>query len=182
MSTSLGYYYNSVLYIVYCIIISITGETVRNNFLLAFSCLLCVVSIFVLVRPQTAFSIIDPHKKPESCLSCHISIPDDKALAAGNYMLLKDSIDDTCHTCHEYDCCKAFSLSGHNHPSDVDQWDRKKFKEPKTLPLYEGLITCSTCHVHLMTDEPGYKMVRLVSVGLDKVDWSRLCLDCHLGY
>ena len=125
---------------------------------------------------------VDPHQDPADCDSCHTGIPDEEQAESGEYLLKEESIDATCHLCHPYDCCRINSLKGHNHPSNVSEWDVDNFTEPRSLPLHEGYITCNTCHYHLRPDGPDYKMVRMVKIKLDKVDWSELCADCHRGY
>lgn len=128
--------------------------------------------------------IIDPHEEPAKCSSCHSQSPTEEDALDGELYLLGATIDETCHICHPYDCCRINSLKGHNHPSSVDKWDVDNFTEPESLPLFDGYITCNTCHYHRMADVPGrnYRMVRLVSVGLQRVDWTLLCKDCHTDY
>ena len=132
----------------------------------------------------SAVEIIDPHTEPAKCSSCHSENPTEEDVLSGEYRLLGESIDETCHICHPYDCCRINSLKGHNHPSNVSKWDVEKFTEPENLPLFDGMITCNTCHYHRMGDVPGlnYRMVRLVEVTLERVDWTQLCADCHTGY
>jgi len=132
----------------------------------------------------SAVEIIDPHTEPAKCSSCHSENPTEEDVLSGEYRLLGESIDETCHICHPYDCCRINSLKGHNHPSNVSKWDVEKFTEPENLPLFDGMITCNTCHYHRMGDVPGqnYRMVRLVEVTLERVDWTPLCADCHTGY
>jgi len=131
-----------------------------------------------------SIEMTDPHAEPSKCGSCHSRNPTEEDVRSGELYLLADTIDDTCHICHPYDCCRLFSLKGHNHPSHVGKWDVENFTKPETLPLYEGMITCNTCHYHRRADVPGlgYKMVRLVEVESDRIDWTRLCIDCHVGY
>ncbi len=127
--------------------------------------------------------IINPHlEPPEHCGSCHVAVPTPEQLEAEEYNLIKDSVDETCHVCHPYDCCRLYALKGHNHPSNVSKWDVEKFTEPKTLPLHNGLITCNTCHFHRKPDGPSYRMVRIIDIGLQRVDWTGLCRDCHINY
>lgn len=128
-----------------------------------------------------AVEIIDPHAEPAKCSSCHSENPTEEDVLSDEYRLLADTIDETCHICHPYDCCRINSLKGHNHVSNVGKWDVEKFTEPENLPLFDGMITCNTCHYHRMEDIPGlnYRMVRLAEVTLESVNWTRLCSDCH---
>ena len=147
---------------------------------LLFPVLVTLLVTWGAVRAGTV-EIINPHLEPANCGSCHSENPTEEDVISGEYRLLADTIDETCHICHPYDCCRINSLKGHNHPSDVDKWDVDRFTEPENLPLYDGYITCNTCHYHRMSDVPGqnHRMVRLVQVTLDRIDWTRLCLDCH---
>jgi hypothetical protein len=138
--------------------------------------------LLLVFSSASAFALLNPHVKPEPCGSCHTKTPTKDDGGAGNYFLLKDTIDDTCHVCHETVCCKPGSLHGFNHPSDVDKWDWKKFRRPKTLPLHNGKITCSTCHFHSIPEGDSYKMVRIVKIDGKSIDWTELCHDCHVDY
>ena len=142
-----------------------------------------ILGVSVTVFPSTV-EIIDPHEEPATCRSCHDRIPAEEDAQSGDLYLLAETIDDTCHMCHPYDCCRIGALTGHNHPSNVSKWDVEKFTVPKKLPLHDGLITCNTCHYHRENEATGgkYKMVRMVKVTLDRVDWTALCLDCHVDY
>jgi hypothetical protein len=134
------------------------------------------------VAAASASGVLNPHVEPASCPSCHTKVPTVEEGQAGEYFLIKDTIDDTCHVCHEKTCCKPGSLHGVNHPSNIDTWDRAKFRTPKTLPLYGGYITCDTCHLHRAAQGSTYKLVRIVTVDGLKIDWTALCHDCHLDY
>ncbi|MBI5419695.1 MAG: hypothetical protein HZA60_06385 [Deltaproteobacteria bacterium] len=143
----------------------------------------CLLAVFFLACISiAAFGVLNPHIEPPQCDSCHKKIPTEEEAAAGHYFLLKDTIDDTCHICHEKTCCKPGSLHGINHPSNIKDWDRKYFRKPKTLPLHNGYITCNTCHLHRMPGGNQYKMVRIVKIDGKKIDWTDLCTDCHIGY
>ncbi len=132
--------------------------------------------------PFPAGAVLNPHVKPEPCGSCHTRVPTQEEGEAGDYHLLKDTIDDTCQVCHVAKCCSPGSLHGISHPSNIKDWDWKVFRRPKTLPLHNGYITCSTCHFHSIPEGPSFKMVRIVSVEGKKIDWTGLCRDCHSGY
>jgi len=145
--------------------------------------LLCALAVAVLLTASPdSRALLNPHVKPEPCGSCHTKVPTEDDGRVGDYFLLKDSIDDTCHICHEKTCCKPGSLHGTSHPSNIDRWDWKKFRRPKTLPLHNGFITCNTCHVHTKPDGLSYKMVRIVKIDGKKIDWTGLCTDCHVDY
>jgi len=142
-------------------------------------CSLCL--LLVGVWPAMA-TTLNPHVKPEPCLSCHTKVPSDEEARAGKYFHIKKTIDATCKVCHT--CCKVGRMHLEmNHPSDVDDWDRSRFTAPQSLPLHNGKITCNTCHLHRAPDEPTIHMLRKVKVG-DRFgfDWSELCRDCHVGY
>lgn len=126
-----------------------------------------------------ARSLLNPHVKPETCESCHTRVPTKEEGAAGNYFLLKESIDATCHLCHRKMCCDFTSLHSFNHKSNFNDWDSKKYKAPKTLPLQNGLITCNTCHFHSELADPDMKMVRLARRTASRIEWVDLCKDCH---
>lgn len=145
--------------------------------------LTCVLAAAVLLAasPETG-ALLNPHVKPEPCESCHTKVPTEADGKSGDYFLLQDTIDDTCHVCHEKTCCKPGSIHGVNHPSNIDKWDWKKFRRPKTLPLHNGFITCNTCHLHTRPDGPSYKMLRIVLIDGKRIDWTDLCRDCHTEY
>ncbi len=126
--------------------------------------------------------VLNPHLKPEPCLSCHTKVPSKAEARAEKYFYLKETIDATCKVCH--DCCRVGAIHIEmNHPSDFADWDRNRFTAPKSLPLHNGKITCNTCHHHRAPDEPTIYLLRKVKVG-DRfgMDWSALCDDCHVGY
>ena len=129
-----------------------------------------------------AEEMINPHVKPEVCDACHIKVPTADDGERGDYFLAKETIDATCQVCHEYSCCKRGALGQFNHPSNISRWDWSKFHRPRVLPLYGGSITCTTCHFPHVTEEPTYRMVRIVRVEGKKIDWTELCHDCHVDY
>jgi nitrate/TMAO reductase-like tetraheme cytochrome c subunit len=129
--------------------------------------------------PAGSGGFLNPHAKPESCPSCHTKVPTPEEAAAGNYFMLKESIDATCHICHKKVCCDINSLHMFNHRSDFKDWDPKKYKSPKTLPLQNGFITCATCHFHSQQAESAFRMVRLAKRTQSQIEWSGLCKDCH---
>ena len=145
--------------------------------------LICVLAAAVLLATSPdSRALLNPHIKPEPCESCHTKVPTEADGRVGDYFLLKDSIDDTCTVCHEKTCCKVGTLHHFEHPSNVDRWDTTRFKAPKTLKLYGGFITCSTCHVHSIPNGESFKMVRLAHRDGMRIEWVRLCRDCHTSF
>lgn len=120
------------------------GYTVRNEF-----CFRCH-------RQKTygqlnAHSQLDPWGsiKDQSCLFCHTSLPNRKVLGIENVGFNDDSIDEYCTCCHV-----GFDRNhpvGGNHlvaPSEevfeiIQMSDRRIGVK---LPLYNGTVTCATCH------------------------------------
>lgn len=142
-----------------------------------------LLSVVVLAAAASSVQgLVNPHVEPANCPSCHTRAPTAEEGQAGDYFLTKETIDDTCHVCHEYSCCKPSSLHGQNHPSNINTWDRTLFRRPKTLPLFDGYIMCDTCHFHRNAQGTTYKLVRIVKVDGKKIDWTELCVDCHVDY
>jgi hypothetical protein len=114
----------------------------------------------------------NPHLR-EGCTwgSCHIEDP-----LGGDILLLGESIDHTCCICHTEKCSLT---EGTNHLSNIDQWDKNEFESPTSLPLYDGYITCMTCHYRSKPQGADYKMVRIVTLEGAQITWEDLCRDCH---
>ncbi len=140
--------------------------------------------LLLAVAAVSARGVLNPHIEPATCPSCHTKVPTADEGKAGDYFLIKDTIDDTCEVCHPYTCCDIGSLheKNHNHPSNIRTWDRSVCPGPRALPLFEGYITCATCHFHRDDQGNTFKLVRIVTVDGDKVDWAGLCHDCHEDY
>ena len=138
--------------------------------------------LFLAVAAVSARGVMNPHVEPATCSSCHTKVPTDEEGQAGDYFLIKETIDDTCEVCHPYTCCDIGSLheKEHNHPSNIRTWNRNS--GPRTLPVFSGYITCATCHFHRAAQGNDYKLVRIVKIDENKIDWSGLCHDCHEDY
>lgn len=148
-----------------------------------------VLSVLVL-RGDGAAGIVNPHDtaRPKYCLNCHTEeIYSKNCGEAEGYCLLAGSVDGICLTCHlKEDCCKVglehlpkLHLGQMRHPSDREIREIPRAYYPRTLPIHHGRITCRTCHLHTRERPGGYKMLRLVKVSGQAVDWSVLCRDCH---
>jgi len=89
------------------------------------------------VRPPE--EIIDPHFTGKDCNVCHELAPEpgDKDLQ------LKFGGDDIamCNSCHQTEYVK-----GDLHPVDIVPPEGDSIRVPAELPIYEGKITCRTCH------------------------------------
>ena len=121
---------------------------------------------------MNASDVSNPHSS-ERCTwnSCHMEVP-----LGSDILLLGESIDHTCCICHTEKCSLT---QGTNHISNIDQWNKNEFENPESLPLYEGYITCMTCHYRIKPQGADCKMVRIISIVGDQVTWEDLCRDCH---
>ena len=136
-----------------------------------------------------AEEIVDPHEtRITDCTDCHTrDIYTEDCHESDGFCLTARSVDDLCLHCHvKAECCRLgqehqsqLFLGGRSHPSNLDIGDVKPAHLPKTLPIHDGRITCRTCHLHSRAEGSDYKMLRLVKLDGDKVDWTTLCADCH---
>jgi hypothetical protein len=139
------------------------------------SFLLAAVPFKVWAAPVTC----NPHTSAdrESCLSCHTVIPVADDAACGVFRLTRDTVDETCRCCHRQVVC-ALGPDRVEHLSDAETWN---CQGPKTLPLNDGRITCTTCHYRMKPEGGDYKMVRNVALVDGKPDFTKFCADCHPG-
>jgi len=148
----------------------------------------CACTVFA--RYSAAVEIVNPHdtSKPKFCLNCHTEeIYTRNCNENEGYCLLGGSVEGLCLTCHiREECCKPglahlpkIYLGMRSHPSNVETRDIPSAFYPKTLPIHQGRITCRTCHLHTREKTGGYKMLRLVKITSQGVDWTGLCQDCH---
>lgn len=135
----------------------------------------------------------NPHdtSKPKFCLNCHTEeIYARNCSENEGYCLLAGSVDGLCLTCHiKEQCCRPglqhlpkIHLGMKSHPSNLETREIPRAYFPKTLPIHQGRITCRTCHLHVRENPGGYKMLRLVKVTREGVDWTILCRDCHKDF
>ena len=144
----------------------------------------------VLAQDALAIEVVNPHdtSKPRFCLNCHTEdVYTRNCNETEGYCLLGGSVDGICLTCHiKEECCKPglthlpkIHLGMKSHLSDVETAGIPQAYYPKTLPIHHGRITCRTCHLHVREAPGGYKMLRLVKITGQGVDWTSLCQDCH---
>jgi len=153
---------------------------------------LFLAAILFSIPCAAAEEIADPHNTHMAdCTKCHTSdIYTEDCHESDSFCLAAESVDNLCLTCHvKEDCCRLgqdhqsqLFLGENTHPSDIDVRDVSPAHLPKTLPIQDGRITCDTCHLHSRAGESDYKMLRLVKVEGEEVDWTALCADCHGEY
>jgi hypothetical protein len=135
---------------------------------------------------------INPHNtRITDCTDCHTEdIYTEDCHERDGFCLMAKSVDDLCLYCHvKAECCRLgqehqtmLFLGENSHPSNVDVRDVNPAHLPKTLPIHDGRITCRTCHLHSRAEDSDYKMLRLVELDGNRVDWTVLCADCHEKY
>jgi hypothetical protein len=143
---------------------------------------LAVLSLFLCMSSVPfALAADNPHVSMDACPACHVDIPTPEDAFAQEFRLARGSVDDTCRTCHADTAC-ALGLGRVVHPSGIDEWDRRICDGPKTLPLFEGRISCTTCHYYLKPVGNDFRMVRNVKFYDGQPELSGLCADCHEDY
>ncbi len=144
---------------------------------------LATAAVLLVISSAGVSAVLDPHAEPARCFSCHREIPDERDARAGDYLLLTPTIDETCAVCHGVICCES-AARHRNHPTSIDRWSDTKFRRPRTLPLFDGYITCATCHLHRYGDQPENRLLLRIykDLGNGKIDWDGLCRDCHTDY
>jgi hypothetical protein len=165
---------------------------VRASRFLGLSTFAAIIAASLWFRPAepAAADQANPHDtaKPGYCLNCHTeSIYRHDCDDPAGFCLLANSVDGLCLLCHiKEDCCRLgrehqsqLYIGRLRHPSDVDVSDVKRAYLPRSLPTHNGRITCRTCHLHTRRLSGDYKMLRIVKISGDAVDWAVLCADCH---
>jgi len=120
-------------------------------------------------------NIIDPHFTGKDCEVCHHAIPKQ----GQKDFMLKFGNDDIamCNSCHD----KEY-LRGDLHPVGLKPLKEGLVKVPDTLPLYDGKVTCRTCHkVYLQCEEkPSIQFENLYFLrGAPYKRTTELCFRCH---
>ncbi len=152
-----------------------------------------LISVFLSSAPWAdAEETVNPHStRITECTDCHtIDIYTEDCHERDGFCLIARSVDQLCLHCHtKEECCRLgqehqaqLFIGERSHPTNVDVRYVKPAHLPKTLPIHNWRITCRTCHLHSRNEDADYKMLRLVKLEGNKVDWSVLCLDCHEEY
>ena len=117
-----------------------------------------------------ASEAINPHQTGIFCLNCHEQEPSakDKQL----YVKYNGNIVDLCRSCHNNQRAKA-----DNHPVNLIPCEKKGIKIPEAFPLYEGKITCLTCHILPCQGETGNQFYLRGGPYQRRID---TCLTCHI--
>ncbi len=123
---------------------------------------------------------VNPHGSDDGCLSCHIGVPTPEEAAVEIFHLVRESVDETCRTCHAEHAC-ALGVNQTTHPSNLEIRDFRTGSgpHPTTLPLRDGKIVCTTCHQPMVQAENGYKRVRKAHWVDGQPDLAAFCADCH---
>lgn len=71
-----------------------------------------------------------------SCVNCHIESPENAPGEIYTFQKppIRENITEACSACHEY--------GERSHPTDIET----EMEIPVDLPLFNGRITCATCH------------------------------------
>jgi hypothetical protein len=154
-----------------------------------------ILTVFLFLVTHCSFSapfvsaVTYPHNtRITDCTDCHTEdIYTEDCHELDGFCLIAKSVDDLCLHCHvKEECCRLgqdhqaqLFLGERSHPSNVDTRDVNPAYLPEILPIHDGRITCRTCHLHSRAEESDYKMLRLVKLEGDRVDWTILCEDCH---
>ena len=124
---------------------------------------------------RAAENIIDPHFTGRDCDVCHTTVPEPGQTAVN----LKFGGDDValCNSCHEKD-----TVPSDLHPVGVTAARTAAITVPEGLPLYDGAVTCRTCHdVYLQCRESPRKHFENIDFlrGGPYPKTSDLCFRCH---
>lgn len=137
----------------------------------AFCLLLCPA----FVQAKDEEEVINPHFTGKHCEECHVSAPQpgDKNLK------LKFGGDDIamCNSCHEKE-----NVKGELHPVGIAPSVGEAVTIPKELPLYDGKVTCRTCHdVYLQCQaEPAAQFENINFLwGAPYKKVTEFCFRCH---
>lgn len=134
----------------------------------------------LLLPGTTRANGINPHFGEGGCLACHSKTPSTLEAQAGQYFLLRESIEETCGICHELSNGQG-SHTITSHPTGIRL--TRAQSQPSTLPLSAGYITCKTCH-HCIAREtdPTFALLRISINGPLDDERTELCKQCHEGY
>jgi hypothetical protein len=141
-----------------------------------------VLSFLLLVAVPAAVSLAfaNPHRSPEGCRSCHIAVPTpDEAAAEWNH-LVSSTIEGTCRRCHANTAC-LLGVNQVPHASGISVLGSGygSLPVPRTLPVHDGKIACTTCHNMQKSDDDSYRMLRKVAWRDGSPDFTAFCADCH---
>ena len=128
----------------------LAAKTVKWLIVLIITVALCYLSITpsistenekdtVLYKIRHPEEIINPHFTGKDCDICHEEVPE----PGDSDLRLKFGGDDIamCNSCHE-----AEQVKGEIHPVGIIPPEGNSINIPDAFPLYEGKVTCRTCH------------------------------------
>lgn len=117
----------------------------------------------------------DIHYTGKYCLVCHERTPAD---GKDNALKYGRNFTQLCN-------CHGYKPGIYIHPVDIFPSEDKKSRIPSDLPLYNGKLTCITCHdIHLQCeDNPELKIVNKRFLrGAPYRSRTDLCFKCHDKY
>ena len=114
----------------------------------------------------------DPHGDSTLCISCHTS-----AAGGKNALLFGGNVSQLCQSCHD-----GRLAGSESHPSELTPSAEIAQRIPSDLPLYDGMLTCLSCHdiasrckAEQTTAIPNRNFLR----GLQGYPSPALCFRCH---
>jgi len=115
---------------------------------------------------------VNPHGDPTQCISCHTSDEGGRDTFVNGA-----NISQLCQSCHDGE-----RATKETHPVDVVPISAAEMKIPSDLPLFDGLVTCLSCHDVVSkckteeTDANGnHNFLRVDNVSRPL----ELCFHCH---
>ena len=112
------------------------------------------------------------HKpKHSACVTCHRTVDPSADGPAGDVFPQGSEPADFCLDCHHY--------SANHHPVDVQPKALSSKGTLSSFPLYDGKITCLTCHVAHVG--PGLEEPRKLLRGGPYADRRDICFRCHFA-
>ncbi len=118
--------------------------------------------------------IIDPHFTGKDCDVCHDGVP---VPGRKDFKLKFKNDIEMCNSCHQTEY-----VQGDLHDSDIVPPDNLSICIPEEMPLYDGKVTCRTCHdVFLQCKSDASEQLKNISFlrGPPFKKISDFCFRCH---
>jgi hypothetical protein len=115
----------------------------------------------------------NPHGDAALCTACHTSAAGGKGAVRFN-----GNASQLCRSCHD-----GRHAVREGHPSDLSPGDEIAKRIPSDLPLYDGMLTCLSCHDVVLRCTPEQSASganRNFLRGVAKVAGVAFCFRCHV--